>query len=195
VSQSQAEFADLIVRVRNDDGAALAELMGLYEPEIRRTAHFCLGDTLRPFLDSMDLVQSVHRSVLAGIRHNKLEFSGPDNLIRLVVSMVHRKVAEQWRRPEASRPMHAGSLNLEETLVSLSSSGCDPARVVETRDLVLHILRDLNDIERRLLELRLQNYSTPEAAEEMHLDPAYLRVCLHRLRKRLRGLNIPPECL
>src|SRR5688572_12807585 len=91
-------FAALLGRARQGDEAALAELAAKYEPEVRIDARVQLGQALRPYLDSMDLVQSVHRSLLVGLRQNKFEFASPENLIGLALTMVRRKVARHWRK-------------------------------------------------------------------------------------------------
>src|SRR5262249_35579497 len=53
-------FRDLIVRVRLGDQRAAAELVGRYEPAIRRAVRFRLTDPrLRRTCDSMDVCQSV----------------------------------------------------------------------------------------------------------------------------------------
>ena len=66
--------------------------MRQYEPEVRIVARVLLGPALRPHLDSIDLVQSVHRSLLVGLRQNKLEIGGLEQLIGLVLTMLRRKV-------------------------------------------------------------------------------------------------------
>ncbi len=188
------EFTAMVARAKNGDAGALASLVQQYESEIRRAAHVALGPALRPFLDSMDLVQSVHRSLLSGLANDRLDFSCPEQLVRLAVLMVERKAAWHWRRPKASRPAHTADINLEETIVGLNRPSDDPAHEAETQDLVKYVLKQLNDTERRLLELRLQNYSTTEAAEAMGVDPNYVRVMLYRIRQRFSELDIPPEC-
>ena len=47
-----------------------------------------LGPALRPYLDSLDLVQSVHRSLLLGLRQEKYDISSPDQIIALAVTLV-----------------------------------------------------------------------------------------------------------
>src|SRR5437868_2367218 len=54
-------FADAI---RAGDDAALTRLLQQYEPRLRTAARVLLGPWLRPHLDSLDLVQSVHRELL-----------------------------------------------------------------------------------------------------------------------------------
>src|SRR5713101_4998679 len=91
-------FADLLARARQGDQAALTALSRQYEPEVRIVARVLLGPALRPYLDSLDLVQSVHRSLLAGLRDDKFELDSPDRLVVLAVAMVRRKIGRLWRR-------------------------------------------------------------------------------------------------
>src|SRR5262245_35944565 len=86
------DFTGLLARVRRGDEAALAQLVARYEGIVRRAARNLLGPSMRPYLDSLDVVQSVHRSLLIGLRHDKFDISTPDNLIGLAVTMVRRKV-------------------------------------------------------------------------------------------------------
>jgi RNA polymerase sigma-70 factor (ECF subfamily) len=62
------DFAALIARAQAGDPTALAELVRRYESRVRLVARVLLGKALQPYLDSMDLVQSVHRSLLGGPR-------------------------------------------------------------------------------------------------------------------------------
>jgi RNA polymerase sigma-70 factor (ECF subfamily) len=64
----QKEFAALLARVRRGDDAALTELTQLYERDVWIAARVRLGTALRPYLDQIDLVQSVHCSLLSGLQ-------------------------------------------------------------------------------------------------------------------------------
>jgi RNA polymerase sigma-70 factor (ECF subfamily) len=72
MSEAPETFADLLARARRQDPAALAELVQRYESRVRMVARVLLGPALRPYLDSLDLVQSVHRSLMLGIQHATL---------------------------------------------------------------------------------------------------------------------------
>src|ERR1700677_2998952 len=104
------DFGVLLASARAGDQAALVELARKYEPEVRIVAHVLLGPALRPHLDSVDLVQSVHRSLMLGLRNCKFDISSPEKLIALALTMVRRKVARHWRhlrkqqRPEPRAP-------------------------------------------------------------------------------------------
>src|SRR6516165_6904338 len=114
MSQATADFTGLLARARDGDPEALAELVRQYEPEVRIVARVLLGPALRPYLDSLDLVQSVHRSLLLGLRHGKVDVSSPERLVALATTMVRRKIARQWRRLQRQKRVDvegdAGSL-------------------------------------------------------------------------------------
>jgi RNA polymerase sigma-70 factor (ECF subfamily) len=183
------DFAELLARVRAGDQAAMARLIALYEPQVRAVARVRLGAVLRAYLDSVDLLQSVHRTLIVGLRTEKFDISSPDKLIALAVTIVQRKVARHWRRAKRqSRDSLAGTAaqQLAERLLSLSSSEPDPAATVEIREQVCQLIETLDETDRKLIELRLEGQSTAEAARRLGLDADVLRVRLSRLRKKLR---------
>ena len=179
------------------DEIALRQLCEHYEPKIRIVARVLLGPALRPHFDSLDLVQSVHRSLLVGLRQEKFDISTPDKLIALATTMVRRKVARKWRT--AQRQFRLGGnpnqSSIQDVLVSLLSTEADPARVAEHRDEVAHLYAQLDDTERRVLELRAEGFTTNEVAEQLGLSGVALRVRMTRLRQRLRAAGVADEWL
>ena len=195
MAESANPFDDLLARARTGDEPALAELARQYEPEIRIMARVLLGPALRPYLDSMDLVQSVHRSLLVGMRQGRYEFSGPDRLVALALTMIRRKVARQWRKHRRQdRPAAAGDTGLDQLTVLAAADG-DPARAAAVNDSLRHLWTTLDLTERRVMELRLDGHSTAEVARQLGLDADVLRVRLSRLRQRLRETGMLDEWL
>jgi RNA polymerase sigma-70 factor (ECF subfamily) len=198
MSEPPGTFAGLLERARQGDDDALAELARTYEPEVRLVARYLLGPALRPYLDSVDLVQSVHKSLLLGLRGDRYDLSSPDKLVALALTVVRRKAARQWRRVRRQQRLsHGGPAPGEpvQLLTSLSSPGEDPARAAQLRDAIEHLWKHLNATERRLVELRLQGHSTVEVARELGLDADVLRVRLSRLRQRLRDTGVLADWL
>jgi len=199
MSDASVAFADLLARARQGDAGALAELARTYEPNVRLVARYRLGAALRPYLDSMDLVQSVHRSLLLGLRNDRFDLSGPDKLVALALTIVRRKAAKHWRRLRRQKRLsHAGPTDADDPvqlLTALSSPGNDPAKAAQVRDAVQHLWKHLDSAERRVLELRLNGLSTADVARELSQDPDVLRVRLSRLRKRLRDAGVLTEWL
>lgn len=182
-------FAELLSRARQHDLEAAGELCRQYQPRLQVVARVLLGPALRPTLDSMDLVQSVHRSLLVGIRAEKFDISTPENLVALALTLLRRKIARHWRRAQRQQRLQTGrsSLDLLPTLLSeLTTRETGPAETAEYRDQVEKLCRQLTATERQILALRLDGYTTAEIAQQLDLNHITLRVRLTRLRERLR---------
>jgi RNA polymerase sigma-70 factor (ECF subfamily) len=157
-----------------------------------------LGPALRPYLDSVDLVQSVHKSLMLGLRRNAYDISNPDKLVALTLTMLRRKAARHWRRLQRQQRLSGApndSDTLADVLTSLSSPETDPARDAEFRDQVRHVCKHLDDTERRILELRSQDYTTAEVAEQIGISGVALRVRMTRLRQRLAAAGVVTDWL
>jgi RNA polymerase sigma-70 factor (ECF subfamily) len=179
-------FADLLHLARAGDQAALEQLARTYEDDVRIAARVHLGPALRPYLDSLDLVQSVHRSLLLGLRNDKFDVTNPASLIALALTMVRRKVSRQWRRHRRQLRLEPGDADAPiDVLTTLSNRSATPQQASALRDAMARLWRELDAEDRRYLDLLLHGWSSVEAAELMGKTPGALRVRLHRLRKRL----------
>jgi RNA polymerase sigma-70 factor (ECF subfamily) len=198
MAEHGGEFADLLARARQADPEATAQLVRQYESKIRLVARVLLGPALRPYLDSVDLVQSVHRSLMLGMRNDKFDLANPEQLVALALTMVRRKVARQWRRSQRQQRLQTGSSdsgNLPQVLASLSSPEPDPARAAQSNDALQRLCNNLDATERRIMDLRFQGYSTAEIAADLGLNPIALRVRMTRLRQRLRADGVLDDWL
>jgi RNA polymerase sigma factor (sigma-70 family) len=192
------DFDLLLAAARSGDETAMQRLIQQYEPELRIVARHRLGPALRPHLDTIDLVQSVHRSLLIGLRAARFDISSAENLIALAVTIVQRKAAKHWRHLKRQQRLsgHDDSQgDLLETMLSLRADRDDVTNEVATRELLAQWLRDVDPVERRLIELRLEGHSTVEVAQILDLDPDVLRVKLSRLRKRMRERGLMDDLL
>lgn len=180
-------------RLQDADEEALAALVREYETEIRRAASVRLGPLLRPHLDSVDLVQSVYITLLKGLRADKFHIAGPEELIGLSAEIIRRKVSQVWKRMKRRTELNTkldGSREDAEHRVVGRESPADPTDDAAMRDGIESVMREVDPADRKLLQLRLQGFSTAEAARALGADADVLRVRLSRLRKRLteRGL-------
>ena len=170
----------------------MTQLAQQYEFKVRLVARYLLGPALRPYVDSMDLVQSVHRTLMLGLRQNKFAISSPENLMALALTLVRRKAARQWRHAQRQRRLDGGAAktsSLSHVLSSLSSPD-DPAHSVQFTEQVQCLCDRLEETERRLLELRLQGYSPAEIAAQLGLTTNALYVRLSRLRQHLQANGV-----
>jgi RNA polymerase sigma-70 factor (ECF subfamily) len=192
------EFDELLRRARAGDRAAMESLVQQYEREVRIVARVRLGAALRPYLDSLDLVQSVHRSLMLGLRQDKFDISTPERLVALALTIVRRKLARQWRRLRRQKRLNEGqnsSDSLTDLLVLLSSPESGPESIATFRDQTERWLSEMTDVERRVMELRLDGYTTAEVARQLGMDADVLRVRLSRLRRRLREQGLLSDYL
>jgi RNA polymerase sigma factor (sigma-70 family) len=198
--ETNTEFAELLEKARGGDQAALTRLAEQYEPKVRVVARVLLGPSLRPYLDSVDVVQSVHRSLLAGLRVGKFDLSTPANLVALAVTMLRRKVARQWRHLRKQQRLSlGGELPREDgpadPLDARPGEAADPAAEAAFRDAAGALYEQLNETEQQMLDLRLQGFTTDEIAARLGLNPIALRVRFSRLRKRLEANGVPTDQL
>jgi RNA polymerase sigma-70 factor (ECF subfamily) len=190
---SPAEFDALMAKVRQGESEALAQLLQVYETEVRRTARCMLGRALRSYLEPADLVQSVHRTLLVGLRRNKFHIATPQKLLALAATVTRNKVIHHqrhWLRRQRYRTALAETEAANASGTVGNGSPANPARLAEFKDTVEHLCSHLDATSRQLVELRLQGYSTAEVARKLGVSPDILRVRLSRLRRVWRESNV-----
>jgi RNA polymerase sigma factor (sigma-70 family) len=192
------EFADLLTEARGGNRDALTRIAEQYESKLRVVARVHLGPALRPYLDSQDLVQSVHRSIMVGLRDAKFDISTPEKLVALTLTMLRRKIARHWRRMRRQERMTTGSKDLGdivELLASLSTPPGGPETEVEFRDSIAYLCSHMDDIERQIIDLRLLGFAAPEIALQVGLSSVNVRVRMTRLRQRLVAAGVMDDWL
>ncbi|HMO16372.1 MAG TPA: sigma-70 family RNA polymerase sigma factor [Pirellulaceae bacterium] len=189
------DFAQLLERANRGDVEAQARICQHYEPKVRIIARVMLGPALRSHFDSMDLVQSVHRSLLVGLRDQKFDISSPQKLIALASTIVRRKVARKWRRTRKQTTLNGldSAHDLAQTLSELSSPDVNPAKVAEFNDQVNAMCDQMSDIERRMLALRIDGFTWQEVGNQLGLHPVAARVRWTRLRQRLQQAGVEAD--
>jgi len=198
MADQPSQFVVLLQQARSGDRESLLELTRKYEPEVRIVARVLLGPSLRPYLDSLDVVQSVHRSLLMGLRAEKFDITSPEQLVGLALTMVRRKVARRWRQVRRQQRLDRAANtpeNLADLLSSLVSAEPDPARNAQINEAIRRLCARLSGIDRQLMELRLQGHSNVEIARQLGVDADVLRVRLSRLRQELRETGLMEEWL
>jgi len=178
-------FEDLIRRVRAGDQEAAALLVRTYEPVIRRAARVRLGDTrLRRILDSMDISQSVFASFFVRAALGQYELDKPERLLKLLVSMSHKKLANHVREHGAARRDYRrlGSITPGGEAVA---AGPMPGEQVALNELVAEFRKRLSVEERQLADLRALGREWPDIAVECGGSPEALRKKLARAIQRI----------
>jgi RNA polymerase sigma-70 factor (ECF subfamily) len=185
-AQTQAQFVELIGRIRAGDGRAAEELVRQYEPMVRRAIRVRLEDQrLRHVFDSMDVCQSVLAGFFLRTVAGSYDLQQPNDLVRLLVRMARNKLAEAARREyrqkrDRGRTVGGG----DELLASVALPQPSPSRVVAGRELLKQFLSQMSEQERELVQLRGQGLGWPEIAKRMGGTPQARRVQLARAVQR-----------
>jgi RNA polymerase sigma-70 factor (ECF subfamily) len=189
-------FWGLIRRVRAGDGDAAAELVGRYEPAIRRAVRLQMRDPrLRSLLDSADVCQSVLASFFVRAASGQYELDRPSQLTRLLVVMARNKLASQARRPQVVRREPGPGLGEDEEEGPFAP-GPSPSQQAVWRDLLQEVRNRLSEEERQLVERRTQDQEWSQIAAELGGSPDALRKKLARALDRVSrqlGLEEGPE--
>ena len=182
------DFANLLARVRGGDESAARELVARYERAVLRSVRSRLSPVLRSALDSMDVMQSVHRSLLTGLRIGRFELTSPQHLVGLAVVMVERKVARHWRQLKRCPLARSGAAHPAEAnrLETIASREPTPSQIASANDLLERCLAQLNNFDRQLVRLKLAGHSSIESAALLGREPAFIRMRWSRLRQLLR---------
>jgi RNA polymerase sigma factor (sigma-70 family) len=180
-------FLELVRLVRARDEAAWTQLTREFEPFTRRFVRFRMRtrsdhSRLRPEVDSMDICQSVFKSLFIGLRDGRFTLNCPEHLEKLLAAMVRFKVATKARRL---------SVTLREILdLDAPRDRVDaaprPEKAVEDRDLLETILKGFEGDELELLVRRLDDQSWTAIAQAVGGTPESLRKKLTRALERVR---------
>ncbi len=181
-STATDDFALLMARVRAGDQDAATELVRRYEPEVRRVVHLQLSDSrLRRALDTMDVCQSVLANFFARAAAGQFDLSGPEQLVKLLVTMARNKLRDRVRRERRARRderrLVAGD---EGALEALPGHEPTPSRVVGGQELLEAVRHRLSGEERYLAEQRALGRDWADLAAERGSTPEALRKRLAR---------------
>jgi RNA polymerase sigma factor (sigma-70 family) len=186
MDETNSPLDELLDLVKSGDDHAMSRLMDLTRNAMRRCARSLIGKALRSQLDSVDLVQSVQIILWLGLRTGRFSVSSTDGLLALAKTLLRRKVARVWRSAKSMSNTIEVRLNdtiVDEVIYPIQPSN-DPTAAPEFDDVVENFLGRLGVLDRQVVKLRFEGYSTAEAASILNLKPGFLRVRLGRLRTR-----------
>jgi RNA polymerase sigma-70 factor (ECF subfamily) len=156
------------------------EAASIYRAHVHQVARWA-ERLAGPYLDVEDIVHEVF--IIAYER--MATFRGDSTLSTWLFGITDRVVRHR-RRKERWRRWLSGSA--DETAGHLPSNGTDPLRAVErdqTAAAVYRVLDRLSERDRQILILcELEEMSTDEVAELLHVQATNVRVRLHRARTR-----------
>lgn len=182
---------ELVARWQAGDQQAAAELFRLYANRLIALARSRLSTTLKQRVDAEDVVQSACRSFFVGAREGKYELQRGGDLWRLLVAITLHKLRDQVKHHSTEKRSTASerSFGSEDSLLGIQAQVLtrqpSPVEAVGLIDELEEVMRRLEPVERRMLELRLHGHSLEEIAEATQLSRRTVRRVLERVKQEL----------
>lgn len=183
----------LLNRYRDGDEHAAGELFERYVYRLMGLARNRLSNRLARRVDPEDVVQSVYRSFFRAAAEGNYELQRSGDLWRLLVAITLNKLRMQARRHNADKR----SMKCEESIaLSPGSFGITPERVAEdpqpeevaaVSELLEQVMEGMTVQQRKMLELRLQNYKIEEIAVEVGCSERTVRRLLDQVKQRFQS--------
>lgn len=176
----------LIDRCRAGDDDAARILFDRFVDRLLLLAQRRIGQRFCGRIDPEDVVQSVFQTFFLRLREDRFTFQEHDDLFKLLVRITVHKTLRQIAYHQAAK-RDAGlesphGDHTQERLMAVAGDEPSPEVVVTFMDLLDTFLDKLPDQERRVLELRLQGYSSEEIAQQLGIYDRKVRRVLERIR-------------
>lgn len=191
-------FADLIGRARSGDEAAISAILGRFEPEVRTMVRVRLPRSMRNQFDSMDFVQAVWTSVLAGVFGGKAEdvgrFADAHHFRGYLAGVARNKVFEEHRRLTRTRKY---DLAREERLYvrrgdreiprEVAARDASASENLQERDRLDQLTRGLSTQETRIVQLRREGLTFEEIADRVGVGERSVRRVIKQILERMEA--------
>jgi len=189
MSDAQAEFAQLMQRVRAGDPRAAQEVFDRYSEPIRRVVRRYLHQRLRTQYDSIDILQTVWASFFQ-VPPERYTFETPEALIKFLSQMAHHKAVDVFRRR-----LMAGKNNLNRQVSLHEPTGeldkalpvrqPTPSQLAIAQEHWERIIRGQPPRVRQVLELLRIGHTQREVADRFGLHPKTIQRLLEKLLPRV----------
>jgi len=177
---------ELIQRCRTGDQEAARVLFDSYVERLLPLARRRISQRLASRVDAEDIVQSVFRTFFARLKDDQFEIANQDDLFRLLVRITVHKTLRQIAHHRAAKRnpgQETGqSDSAHEQLLQLLTSEPTPEEAVSFLDQLEHFMQQMTDSDRKILELRMEGFSTEEIAQKTGSYDRKIRRVLERIR-------------
>jgi RNA polymerase sigma-70 factor (ECF subfamily) len=165
---------------------AAAELFERYASRLIAVAHARMSAQIKRRMDAEDVVLSAYRSFFAGSREGRFQVEHGVDLWRLLVSITLHKLYRQVKRHGRLKRAVRREQKLLDLDARLLAQEPSPLEAVALVDEVEQVMRRLEPLQRRMLEMRLQGHTLFEIARATQRTERTVRRLLERVRQELQ---------
>ncbi|QDU60926.1 RNA polymerase sigma factor [Planctomycetes bacterium Pan216] len=177
----------LAEQCRVGDEDAFSEIYQRYARKLINLARSRISERLSARIEAEDVVQSVFRTFFGRVQENRFHFEQENDLWKLLVSMTMNKLRNKvdWhtaaKRDVGAERRMDGNSSLPSAFAPDGETP-SPSAVVAFLDLLEHFLSGLREQDRKILELRLQDLTQQEIADQIGCTERTVRRVLERIR-------------
>jgi RNA polymerase sigma factor (sigma-70 family) len=192
MSPSDDRLERLFRGLREGDAQAAADFCAEYGPLLQRLADQHLPAQLRRRVDPEDVVQSACMTFLRRVRVGRFQLADSESLWRLLCAITLAKVRQQARfhlrqkrglDQEWGQTAEAGDESVSS--LDLVAPGPRPDEAVAFADQLEQVLLSLDEEERQIVQLKLQEHTNKEVAQRLTCSERTVRRLLKRVQARL----------
>jgi RNA polymerase sigma factor (sigma-70 family) len=193
MSEPRTPMNDWLQAVTDGDEQAVAEFWQQYGERLNRLAQTRLSPRLAQRVGADDVVQSVCRTFFRRAREGQFELSDAESLWRLLCAITLTKCrltarfhGRQRRGISREQPLEG----LPGDSVAPQIAGNDPApdEAAEMDEELQRLLGAFDPEERQVVDLKLQEQTNDEIAQQMGCSERTVRRVLKRVQSRLREI-------
>jgi RNA polymerase sigma-70 factor (ECF subfamily) len=188
----QDQPVNLQNRLQAGDPQAAEEVFRRFSDSLIRLARDRLSSKINGRVDAEDVVQSAYRSFFMTTRDGGYSFERWREVWLLLVAITMNKLRDQVKRHQAEKRCVALEQHFasEDSLLVLGAASLarepSPVEALTLVDEVKELLRPLDPLERRMVELRLKGNQLREIAVATERSVPTVRRLLDRVKEQLR---------
>jgi RNA polymerase sigma-70 factor (ECF subfamily) len=191
MSDEEDRWERLIQGLRTGDRLVLQDFWDQYGPMLQRVAEKNLAEGMRRRLGPEDVVQSVCRTFFRRAHGGEFKLADTEELWRLLCAITLTKIREKTRFHLRKKR----GLDQEQALAAGGDDspmgwdpvapGPTPAEAAEFSDQFQQMLAGLDEEEKQIVDLKLQDYTHDEVADKLGCSERTVRRVLKRVQGRL----------
>ena len=176
----------LLARYQAGDQAAADEMFRRYVSRLTVLARARLAPRVARRVDADDIVMSAYRSFFVRARGGRLSLRRSGDLWRLLAAITINKVRRQAAHHQAEKRSIRREEDLTASATEFFANHPSAEHAVAAAEELERIMEALSPAKRRILELRLLDYSHAEIAADLGRSERTVRRMLDELQIHLR---------
>ena len=192
MTPEEHEWQRLVDGLLRGDERVVREFYQSYAGLLHGIADRQISPEMRRRFDADDVVQSTFRTLFRRAQGGSFFFHDNERLWSLLCAITLTKVRSKSRyhsrgkrQVSAETSTGIGSEGEKKHRVEPSASGLSPAERAEFADAFEQFLAALSPEERGVVELKLQDFTNDEVAEQLNVSERTVRRILRRLQERI----------